>query len=214
MRRTIKGGNEGMRDRQCNAGMGLCLAFMLFVAALYPERMISAQAVEQEGGERQATPGKWTPGYYLKPELAILAGHTNRTVGAFLSGGLRLSPEFSAGIGAGYLPYNDPLGLVPLYLEGDYRIGRGKLSHFLFLRSGYGISVNSGNGGDLESHRGGLLLNPGYRLAVDTGLGFSLNILAGLHLDNASFEGRRWDGRTVRTDIEYRRFQFGMGVQF
>ena len=214
MRGTVKGSIEGKHERQFKKRVGLCLAFILFLAALYPVDKVSAQAVERGDGDRQAVAGKWTPGYYLKPELAILAGRNNRTIGAFLSGGLRLSPEFSVGIGAGYLPYNDPLGLVPLYLEGDYRIGRGKLSHFLFLRSGYGISVNTGNGGDLESHRGGLLLNPGYRMAVNTGMGFTLNIMAGLHLDNASFEVRRWDGRTVRTDIEYRRFQFGIGVLF
>lgn len=157
-----------------------------------------------------------TSGYVNYTGLAVLPGENTTTPRYQMVNGYKFSPRFSAGLGIGFIPYNDPLNLVPVFLDGRYRFREANITPFVFTRIGYSISILSDENQQLEveNHRGGLILNPGIGIEFYTNDDFGWYLTAGMNIDNYSFEQVRLDGRILETDVNYRRVQFGFGFIF
>lgn len=147
-------------------------------------------------------------------ELDLLPGPETTSVGFRIMTGYRFNPVFSAGIGTGFTFYHDPLSLVPVFLTGSYRFSDGDLSPFISLKLGYSISILSDTDTYVESHRGGLMLNPAVGVQIPTKYAFGLQLSAGYRLDRSGFNREGFDGRPIETDITYRRFMAGIGFSF
>lgn len=147
-------------------------------------------------------------------EMDLLPGPETTSVGFRIMTGYRFNPAFSAVIGSGFTFYHDPLSLVPVFLAGSYRLSDSELAPFISLKIGYSISVLSDTDTYVESHRGGLMLNPALGVQVPTGHTFDLRFSAGYLLERSAYSFEGWDGRTVVTDISYRRFMAGIGIAF
>lgn len=153
-------------------------------------------------------------GYAIYTGIDILPGRSTTTVRIQMINGYRFTPDFSVGIGLGYVPYNDPLGLIPVFLAGRYTLLERGISPFVILRTGYGISVLTDEDRPVESHHGGLMFNPGMGIRIKTGAGFTWAFTAGMSIDKSSFEQRGWNNQRVETEIVYRRVQFGIELSF
>lgn len=126
----------------------------------------------------------------------------------------QITPTFSAGIGTGFTYYDDPLSVVPLYIDITYSLGKGDAIPFLFLRSGYSFSILTDTDVQVDEHEGGYLLNPGagIRFATKSGVGFYFSV--GYNLNHSLIRNERGTNRTVQTDITYERLMVGVGLLF
>jgi len=147
-------------------------------------------------------------------ELDLLPGPETTSVGFHVATGYQFDSGLSAGIGTGFTFYHDPLSLVPVFLAGSYRFSEGDLSPFISLKLGYSISILSDTDTYVESHQGGLMLNPTLGVQIPTEYAFGLQLSAGYRLDRSGFNREGFDGRTIETDITYRRFMAGIGFSF
>lgn len=153
-------------------------------------------------------------GYMNQTGIDILHGRGRTSVRFQMVNGYQFTPRVSAGFGISLVPYSDPLNLVPFYLDFKVKFLEANTTPFVFLKSGYSISLLSETDIPVESHSGGLMLNPGIGIQFDTGSGFGWYFNAGYNMDHATFDEELWDGRTLENDITYRRVLFGMGVTF
>jgi hypothetical protein len=179
--------------------------------------VISINEVEKIDREKIARTTYYkTTGYFNHSGIDVLPGEDATTLRYQMVNGYQFSPKFSAGLGIGFVPYDDPLDLVPVFLDGRYRFREMNTTPFIFVRIGYSISSLSDEDTQLEveSHRGGLILNPGVGVELYTSDEFGWYLTAGLNIDKSRFEQVRWDGRILETDINYRRVQFGIGLIF
>lgn len=152
-------------------------------------------------------------GYLNRSGLDLLPGGSGTAVRFQMVNGYRFSSRLSAGIGVGFIMYDDPQNLLPLFAELKFRFFEANSTPFAYLRSGYGFSVWSDENMEAESHRGGFMLNPGVGLQFDTVDRFGFYFTAGYNLDNSSFE-QEMNGRILVEDIAYRRLLFGFGLTF
>lgn len=128
--------------------------------------------------------------------------------------GHRFTPSLSVGLGLGYTPYNDPLTLVPVFIDMTYRILQENASPFLFLKAGYNFSIQHDEELLMDDHTGGLLLNPGVGIEFNLTSGFGFYLNAGYNIDHSTYEFESWGNQTVVTDLSFRRIAFGVGVVF
>jgi len=128
--------------------------------------------------------------------------------------GYQFTPNFSAGIGIGFTPYDDPLSLIPLFVDLKYKFLNTGIAPFAFLRSGYGFSIKTESEPRIDNHSGGFTINPGTGIHFPLGdkAGLSLNI--GFNIDKASFEQQLFNGGTLRRDLTYKRLNFGLAFTF
>ena len=138
-----------------------------------------------------------------------LAGNDGNTLRLNLTLGYQYTDRFSAGIGAGYAFYDDPVDLVPVYLDLVYLLGLGSNAPFLQLKSGYSYSVMRGNENNGFRHRGGLFIQPGVGIRIN-----DMSITAGFSFDHASWDQDQFFGRVVREKVSFRRIQLGVGFHF
>lgn len=153
-------------------------------------------------------------GYVNLTGMSILPGGSTSTASFQMVNGYQFNSRLSAGIGIGFVLYNDPLNLVPLFLDIKYKFKEANSTPFVFFKSGYSFSVLPDENMEVESHRGGFMMNPGVGLQFDTAGGFGIYFTAGYNLDNSSFEQLGWNGRIVVNDISYRRLLLGFGLTF
>lgn len=151
-------------------------------------------------------------GYINHTGMDLLPGTETTTVRFQMVNGFQLSPKFSLGLGIGFVPYNDPLGLIPVFMEGRYKFKKTNTTPFLFLRTGYNFTVLTDENRELESQTGGLNLNPGVGLEFYSAE-FGWYLTAGLNVDKATFE-EFWNNRIMETEISFRRLQVGVGLIF
>lgn len=179
--------------------------------------VINLDEVEKINKEESSNPAFYKiSGYFNHTGMDILPSQDGTTARFQMVNGYQFNPKLSVGFGIGFVPYNDPLGLLPLYLDGRYKFKEANTSSFIFARTGYSFSILSDENrqNQIENHHGGMILNPGVGIEFHPGTDFGWYLSAGLNLDNSTFEQERWDGRIVETDINYRRFQFGFGLIF
>jgi hypothetical protein len=145
---------------------------------------------------------------------AILTGDDNTSARFQLLNSFAVTPRFSAGAGAGFTYYNDPLSLLPVFAELNYALTPGLTAPYLFLRAGYNFSILTDTDIQADSHRGGLMLNPGVGLKVMTREGLGLHLSAAYNLDRASFSQESFRNETIETQITYKRLMLGMALSF
>ncbi len=178
-------------------------------------RVVNTAAIERI--KREPIPSSTNykkSGYVNQTGINILPGENSKTVRFQMVNGYRLSAKFSAGIGVGYVPYNEPLGLVPIFVEGRYQFRGANTSPFVFFRTGYGISVLADDDAQIEHHQGGLVVNPGIGIVFYTDGGLGWSFTAGLNIDHATYEQPGWGNQNVETKLVYQRLQLGISLSF
>jgi hypothetical protein len=153
-------------------------------------------------------------GYVNQTGLEILPGKGPTSVRFQMVHGYQFHPLFSAGLGFGFSTYNDPLGLVPFFLEFRLKLAEANTASFIFLKTGYNISSHNDERVPVENHSGGMMINPGIGLQFDTSSGFGLYFHAGYNIDEASFEQDGGGGQIIITELAYKRIHFGFGLSF
>ncbi len=166
---------------------------------------------------KEEVPGKQyfkEKGYVNLSGVSILPGGSTSTPSFQMINGYQFNSQLSAGIGIGFVLYNDPLNLMPLFLDIKYKFLEANTTPFVFFKSGYSFSILPDESMEVESHRGGFMMNPGVGLQFDTSGGFGIYFSAGYNLDNSSFEQEGFNGRIIVNDISYRRLLLGFGLTF
>jgi hypothetical protein len=153
-------------------------------------------------------------GYVNQTGIEILPGRSSTSVRFQMVHGYQFHPLFSAGIGTGFSTYNDPLSLIPFYLDLRLKLFEANTTSFIFLKTGYNISVHHDERVTVDNHSGGMMINPGIGIQFDTPAGFGFYFHAGYNIDEASFEQNIGGGQTIVTDLSYKRIHFGMGLSF
>jgi hypothetical protein len=128
--------------------------------------------------------------------------------------GFQFTQNFTAGIGVGFTPYDDPLSLVPLFIDLNYKLLNSGISPFASLKAGYGFSVKTEADTRVDNHNGGLTINPGTGIYFPLGDRTGLSLNFGFNIDNASFEQQLFNGGTLRRDLTYKRLNFGLAFTF
>lgn len=153
-------------------------------------------------------------GYMNLTGIDVLYGRQEISLRFHMVNGYQFTTRLSAGIGFGFIPYNDPLNLMPLYLDTKFKLIEANTTPFVFFKGGYSFSVLPDDDISIEEHNGGLMINPGIGIQFDNNSGYGWYFQAGYNLDRSNFDQRRWDNNLVENSIEYRRFLFGFGLTF
>lgn len=178
---------------------------------------VSQSDIRENEDLRQTNLNRRTTGYMSRTGFDILLAPGSRSSASarfYTVHGHHFTPSFSVGIGLGYTPYNDPLTLVPFFIDMTYRIMQENASPFLFLKAGYNFSIQHDEELVIDNHTGGVLLNPGAGIEFNLSSGFGLFINAGYSIDHSAYEIESWGNRTVVTDLSFRRLSFGAGIVF
>ena len=153
-------------------------------------------------------------GYMNRTGFELLHSGGDSSIRVTMVNGYRFNPHLSAGIGFGITPYNDPLTLVPVFLDLNLRFLKANSSPYLFLKTGYNFSVHHDDDIELQDHKGGLLLNLGVGLHFVRSSGTGWYIQAGYNIDNSYYEFEGWWPQTVENELSFRRVSMGMGLSF
>lgn len=153
-------------------------------------------------------------GYTNRTGIDLLMGGGKPAVRVRMVNGYQFTPTFSAGLGAGFVLYDDPLNLIPLFVDLSYKFLQANITPFVSFKGGYSFSVLPDGNDNIESHRGGIMINPavGIQFELNSSVGLYLN--SGYSIEHASFTRMGWIGRSITTEITYRRVQFGIGLSF
>lgn len=159
-----------------------------------------------------------------EPKFYINSGYVNRSGFDLLTGSrgafrfamvnaYQFNPWISAGIGIGFVHYDDPISLVPIFLDFNFRMLEANRAPFLFLKTGYNFSLHSNENMDLTNHSGGMMFNTGIGVQFNTREGFGWYLNAGYNVDNSNYEFDTFN-QTVDNELSFRRIHFGMGFVF
>jgi hypothetical protein len=151
------------------------------------------------------------PAYFLSTGIDLLPGPETTSARFQIITGYQFNAKFSAAFGTGFTFYNDPLSLIPLFLNSRMRLSEGNVMPFIDLKAGYNISILTNTDTFVQQNRGGFLLNPAIGLEFETMSGFDWQITAGFNIDHSQHSREGFSGQIIRTDITYRRFMAGMG---
>lgn len=101
--------------------------------------VLDREEIDEITREEHLKPVYYTQsGYINHTGLDLLPGGDRTSVRLQMINGYQFTPLIAAGIGIGFTTYNDPLGLIPLYLEGKLKLKEANTAPFLFLRSASG----------------------------------------------------------------------------
>ena len=153
-------------------------------------------------------------GFYNRTGTDLLIGNSSSTARFYTINGYRFNHQVSAGLGIGYVPYNDPVGLIPIFADLNYIFSDGDASPFLFLRMGYGISTQADDVAHFEEYEGGIMINPGLGVQFSTSKSWKWYFNAGYNRDRSAHSYETWGNRTVNNRHSYRRINLGIGVMF
>lgn len=153
-------------------------------------------------------------GYMNRTGFEILQIRDNSSARFYMVNGYQFTSRFAAGLGVGITPYNDPLTLLPVFIDLNYRLHKANASPYLFLKAGYNFSTHHDEDMQIDDHSGGLLFNPGVGVQFNLSSGFGWYINAGYNIDNSSYEFEDWGPQTVKNELSFRRVNFGLGLSF
>lgn len=182
----------------------LIIAIVLGCMTVSPASMLA----QQHGDPEDAN------GFYNRTGMDLLYSDNSSTARYFTINGYRFSENMSAGIGVGFAPYNDPLGLFPVFSDITYHLSGGDVSPFVYLRMGYSFSRKSDEEVFMENHEGGLMMNSGIGVQFQTAGSWGWYFNAGINRDRSSHSFDSWGNRTVQNNNSYRRINLGIGVVF
>lgn len=153
-------------------------------------------------------------GYVLNMGLDMLPGQSTASPRLWVVNGFQFNRKVSAGLGVGFTYYNDPLSLLPLFIDFKYQFPAESIRPFFFLKSGYNISLLTDRDAAVNSHSGGLLLNPGLGLHFETSGNIAWHISAGYNFDRATYFEPADNFRSIENNQSYDRFTLGIGLTF
>lgn len=179
----------------------------VFVIMMDEVEKISTEAIPSQRNYKES-------GYMNRTGFDLMRANSNSTARFYMVNGYQFTPRFSAGIGFGITPYNDPLTLVPVFIDLNLRFLKANASPYIFLKTGYNFSVHHDDDVQIDDHSGGLLLNPGVGLQFNLSGGLGWYINAGYNIDNSYYEFEIWGPQTVENKHSFRRVNFGMGFAF
>ena len=154
-----------------------------------------------------------TSGYINRSGIDVLAGNSNSTRFSMING-YQFSPRFAAGIGVSFVHYDDPISLLPVYLDFNVRLLKQNNSSYLFLKTGYSFSMHTNDEMEINNHSGGFTFNPGMGVQLDLANKVGLYINMGYNVDNIEYEYDWWGNQTVNEDFTFRRINIGFGLVF
>lgn len=160
------------------------------------------------------TDGNCCTGYNNRTGVELVAGDDFTTPRFYMVNGYRFHPQFAVGIGAGITPYNDPLILVPIYLDADIALINRNIRPVIQISAGRNISVKSSDNASITGHRGGRFFRPAAGIGFTGDSGAGLIITAGYSFDSAQYRQSGFGPQTFETDLTYRRVVFGLALQF
>lgn len=153
-------------------------------------------------------------GYVLDTGLDVLPGKSSAALRLWVVNGYRFNRKVSAGLGVGFSYYNDPLSLLPLFIDFKYQFPTENINPYFFLKSGYNISLLTDTDTPVNSHSGGLLLNPGIGLRFETDGKLDWHISAGFNLDRATYFQPGGTFSSIENNTNYERLSLGIGLSF
>jgi opacity protein-like surface antigen len=153
-------------------------------------------------------------GYMNRSGIEILNANSGSSPRFYMVNGYQFNSRFGAGFGIGFTPYNDPLTLIPFFIDMNLRFLDANSSPYIFIKTGYNFAIHHDKDVEMNDHKGGMLFNPGFGLQfnLSSGLGWFINV--GYNIDNSSYEFDTWGPQTVETNLSYRRVNFGLGLSF
>jgi len=182
------------------------LRYVLFYLVIFLVPLaVPAQA--QAGDEHSS-------GFYNRTGVGLLFGNNTSTPRFYTINGYRFNRHASAGLGIGYVPYNDPIGLIPIFADLSYHFTERDAAPFLYLRLGYGVSTNNDEDVHMEQHEGGVMANTGVGVQFSTSQSWGWYFNAGINRDRSAHSYETWGNRTVNNRYSYRRVNIGIGVTF
>ncbi|REL24803.1 hypothetical protein DYD21_16715 [Rhodohalobacter sp. SW132] len=182
------------------------LIVLLFALLLWPVLVCSQQPVP--AGENSDS------GFFNRTGSDLLFSSDHSTARFYTINGYRFTPFVSAGLGIGYVPYNDPLGLIPIFTDLTVIFQDGDVSPYMFFRMGYTRSIKSDSDVVMDNHNGGLIVNPGLGLQFKTSRSWGFYLNVGYNRDRSAHQFDSWGGRTVENSHTYQRINLGMGFVF
>jgi len=185
------------------------LSILLFALLFWPALLFS-QSAELAGESGDS-------GFYNRTGSDILFSTDHATARFYTINGYRFNPHVSAGLGIGYVPYNDPFGLIPIFTDLTVTVLDSDVSPFFYFRFGYSRTIHEGpedSGTEIDQHYGGLMINPGVGLQLRTSNNWGIYLNAGYNRDRSTHEFPSWGGRTVKNTHTYQRINLGIGLFF
>jgi len=156
--------------------------------------------------------------YLFRAGMDILAGGSESSTSPrfYMVHGHRFNPHFSAGIGIGYTSYNEPMSMIPVFIDLTYRFSNQNpsVTPIINLKTGYNYTTRNNNELHFDEQSGGLLFNPafGFEFSLGRNAGFLLS--TGYNIDNSSYQEETWGNRTVVNHLSFRRLSVGAGIVF
>lgn len=144
----------------------------------------------------------------------MLPGQSTVTPRIWVVNGFQFNRKVSAGLGVGFTYYDAPLSLLPLFIDFKYQIPGENIRPFFFLKSGYNISLQTDKQAPVNSHSGGLMINPGLGLQFETTGNLAWHISAGFNLDRATYFEPGEAFTSFENNESYERLSLGVGLSF
>jgi len=190
------------------------ITFLIALISMTPADMSAQNRMESYAEDATVLHINRDAGFIKSIRFEMLSVNGKITPRPSVMSGYQVSPNFSAGIGIGFTHYNEPLSLIPLFIDLNYKILNSEITPFASFKVGYGFSVQTEEDARIDNHSGGFTINPGTGIHFPLGdkAGLSLNI--GFNIDKASFEQQLFNGGTLRRDLTYKRLNFGLAFTF
>ncbi|NGP75853.1 hypothetical protein G3570_04360 [Balneolaceae bacterium YR4-1] len=153
-------------------------------------------------------------GYVLITGLDMLPGQSTASPRLWVVNGFQFNRKVSAGLGVGFTYYDDPLSLLPLFIDFKYQFQADDIRPFFFLKSGYNISLLTDKEDTVNSHSGGLMLNPGLGLQFETSGKLAWHVSVAFNLDRATYFEPADAFSSIENNLSYERFSLGVGLSF
>lgn len=155
------------------------------------------------------------PSYANQVEFTVLPGANTTSVGIQVVRVRRFTDWFCGGLGIGFTHYNDPLDLVPIFVNAKFVApGTGGAIPFASLDIGYSVSIHVNDDVEIDEHRGGVLISPSVGVLFKSNSDFKYYVKAGYNINKARYEQPQWGNRILETNITYKRLLFGVGLLF
>jgi hypothetical protein len=163
-------------------------------------------------------------GYYIHFGLGMLIGKSDESgtnmLSIRLSNGYKFRSGLMLGIGTGIEEMTMPL--LPVYAELKYYPFPSHVSPFIFLRSGYGVSLMGDDEaanmyGYTRESRGGFLLNAGAGILLQTWEKVGINLALGYRFQQVSVtENNNWTRYSYATEYvtRFNRMELQLGLVF
>ncbi|MFZ1751942.1 MAG: hypothetical protein WAU01_17235, partial [Saprospiraceae bacterium] len=152
-------------------------------------------------------------GWYFRSQFSVLYQKEIGGVSLSQSVGYHYKHWLTAGVGIGLDNYYTEPGnnIYPLFVEIRSYLQKKNVSPYLALRSGYSMIKPDPEFGQTDA-KGDIFFNPvfGYRLGA--GRPF-IDLFVGMKFQSAEYHTRSSQSQSI-TNIDFRRYDFGIGMTF